>query len=53
MSINPTLRLMTTPLRSHLLTRVPQLEEKAKKVSEERRFFAEGAYEGNASFRAM
>jgi hypothetical protein len=35
------------------LTRVPQLEEKAKKVSEERRFFAEGAYEGNASFRAM
>ena len=35
------------------LTRVPQLEGKAKKVSEERRFFAEGAYEGNASFRAM
>ncbi len=26
------------------------MEGKAKKVSEERRFFAEGAYEGNASF---
>jgi len=35
------------------LTQVPQLAKAAKKVSEERRFFAQTAYEGSGAFRAM